>query len=721
MPVAHRCVLAAALAASVLPAPPAKGQSEPADIVVTANKTEQRLLDVPGSVTVYDERFIEQARIRSLRQLADYSPNVSINQLGQVGSTFISIRGIESNPFIINRAAVYIDGIPFRDPDAQVLADAAQVEILKGPQGTLYGANASAGVILVRTRDPSDSLELRGSVGVESFENGETWPISARIAGPLTDTLSASLSLSHQEGASFVRNPASSIGEEGAIENFQGVAKLRFQPTAATRLDLLTFRTAVIAPGLYEQEFAPVDRAVYDRNYRDLFNAGRSVGRFGLLHDAPKRTRELEWGVGAALNQHLGDSIVLDVAASWRAEDESSFGTDLDLTALPAASGGTANRNRYLNIEARLSGGSADSLRWVLGGMLYEERKRQTLSTLVGPGTLDDFAPAPPQFADARDLALFGQVIVPVVPRLEATVGLRYDNARRARRQEAGVLDLGPLGQFGFDEVDQQATFDDLLPRFALSYAAGPYATVYASAAKGWLPGGFNLEATRLGAELDFGRFGKEALWSYEVGAKAELLERKLFVAGAAFLIDAPNWQEFNVLTSPTGEVLSTNLITSDAAIRSKGVEFELHARPAEGLEFILGVGYIDATYRRFQFSPTQDFAGNRVKLVPEIDVTTMIQYRARSGWFVRGEARLTGQTALNPENTAMQDGIALFGAQAGYETDRITLRAFGSNLTNARYFVGQAYTNFLFGNDGTFYAPLGPPRVVGVEAEVRF
>ncbi|WP_199553301.1 TonB-dependent receptor [Sandaracinobacteroides hominis] len=690
------------------------------DIVVTATKSDQRLLEVPASLTVYDQRFIEQARIRSLRQLADYSPNVSINQIGQIGGTFISIRGIESNPFIVNRAAVYIDGIPFRDPDAQVLADAAQIEILKGPQGTLYGANASAGVIVIRTLDPTEQLSARASVGIEAFGNGQSWPIIGRVSGPLTDTLSASVSISHQHGASFVRNAASSIDQAGSLTNVQGVAKLRFAPSADTRLDILAFRTAVTAPGLYEQEFAPVDRAIYDRNYRDSFNGGRSIARFGLLHDAPKRTREREWGIGAALTQALGDTVELSLAASFRAEDETAFGTDLDLTASPAAAGGDEDRNRYLNIEWRVSGGRQNGLRWVAGAMLYEEHKRQSLSTLVGPGTLDDFSPAPPQFADARDIAVFGQVIAPLAPRLEATVGLRYDNARRARRQEAGVLDLGPLGQFGFDAVDQSATFDNFLPRFALSYVLAPRAQVYASAAKGWLPGGFNLEATRLGAELDFGRFGNEALWSYEVGAKAELLDRRLFLAGAMFLIDAPSWQEFNVLTGPGGEVLSTNLITSNAAIRSRGFEIELQARPARGLELILGMGHIDATYRRYAFSPTQDFAGNRVKLVPEFDVTTVLQYHAPAGWFVRGEARLTGRTALNAENSLFQNGVTL-GAQAGFETDRFTVRAFGSNLSNSRYFAGQAYTNFLFGNDGTFYAPLAPPRVIGLEMEARF
>ena len=695
--------------------------ADQAEIIVTANKTEQRLIDVPAAVTVYDQTFIDQARIRSLRQLDDYSPNVSINQIGQVGGTYISIRGIESNPFIINRAAVYIDGIPFRDPDAQVLADAAHIEILKGPQGTLYGANTSAGLIIIQTRDPGDELTAYASAGVESFGNGQTWPLRARVSGRLAEGISGSIALSHEHGASYVRNDASSINEPGRIENFQGVAKLRITPSSATRLDLMAFRTAVTAPGLYEQEYAPIDRAIYDRNYRDAFNGGRSIARFGLLHDAPKRTREREWGVGAALKQRLGDATDLTIAASWRAEDEASFGTDLDLTALPTVAGGSAARNRYVNLEARLSGGTAGSARWVIGAMLYDETRRQTLSTLVGPGGLDDFSAAPPQFAGARDLALFSQLILPLADKLEATFGLRYDNARRTRGQDAGVLNLGPIGQFSFPAVDQAETFDTLLPKLALSYALTPQVRLYANAAKGWLPGGFNLEASRVGAGIDAGRFGRETLWSYEVGAKAELLDRRLFIAGAAFLIDAPNWQEFNVLTGPAGEILSTNLITSNAAIRSQGLEFEVQARPVDGLELAFGAGYIDAKYRRFQFSPTQDFSGNRVKLVPEVDFNGSVQYRHASGWFIRAEGRLTGNVALNPDNTAVQGSVAVLGAQAGYETERLTLRIFGSNLTDARYFAGQAYANFAFGNDGTFYAPLAAPRVVGLELEVRY
>ncbi|MFM9978778.1 MAG: TonB-dependent receptor [Sphingomonadaceae bacterium] len=692
---------------------------ETAEIVVTANKREERLIDTSQAITVYSREFIEDARIRSLRQIDDYAPNVSINQLGQIGGTYISIRGIESNPFIVNRAAVYIDGIPFRDIDAQVLNDAAQIEVLRGPQGTLYGANANAGIVLVRTLEPGDALEGYASTTVNSFSNGETFNYRARAAGPITDTLGAAMSLSYEHGNTFVRNDGSSLGLTGRLRDFAGTTRFRFVPTSATRIDVLGYVTRLTAPGVYEQEFAPLDRTVYDRNYRSSFNGGRAVARFGIVNDAPKRTTENEWGAGATIVQGLG-AAELTLAASYRDERSTAFGTDLDLTALTAAAGGDVNRNSFLNIEGRLASTAREGLRWVAGINYYRERKQQTLSTLAGPGGFANFSPAPPQSARADDVAVFGQVTIPF-DRFELDVGGRYDRARRGREQQAGVLNLGPLGQFTFVAVNERGTFEEFVPKVALAYKIDENTRLYATVAKGWLPGGFNLEASRFGAASIFGRFGEERLWSYEIGGKAQLAGGRIFIGAAAFIIDADQWQEFNVLTSPTGQVLSTNLITSNAAIRSKGVEFELQARPTRELTLTFAAGYIDAKYTQYRFSPTQDFTGNRVKLVPEFDLSATAKYKHPSGLFVRGEASVTGKTALNADNTAIQSAVARLGLQFGYETERLSIRAFGNNLANVRTASGQAYSNFLFGNDGTFYAPLGDPRVIGVEAQVNF
>lgn len=123
----------AAMGASGLPAL-AQETTEIDKVVVTAARRDQALADAPVAATVLTEGFARDARIRSLRQIDDFVPNVQFNQIGQVGGTYISIRGIESNPFVVNRAAVYIDGVPFRQPSDQALGDVQQIEVLRGPQ-----------------------------------------------------------------------------------------------------------------------------------------------------------------------------------------------------------------------------------------------------------------------------------------------------------------------------------------------------------------------------------------------------------------------------------------------------------------------------------------------------------------------------------------------------------------------------------------------------------
>lgn len=211
------------------------------EIVVTGTRQDTRLADTPVAVTVLSEDFIRDARIESVRDIDDYVPNVQFNQLSQIGSTFVTIRGIESNPFIVNRAAVYVDGIPFREVQDQSLGFIEQVEVLRGPQGTLYGSNTESGLIVIRTRMPTDSFEMDASLTGTFFGNGEG--IDARFAagGPLTSTLAGSVVVTHEEADSFLRNIASSIGEPGYLQNSFVEGKLRWNPTERLTIDLLSY------------------------------------------------------------------------------------------------------------------------------------------------------------------------------------------------------------------------------------------------------------------------------------------------------------------------------------------------------------------------------------------------------------------------------------------------------------------------------------------------
>lgn len=710
---------AAALAQSVPPEPRSDTSKE--EIVVTATRQSTRLADAPVAATVLTEQFIRDARIDSLRQIDDYIPNVQFNQTGQVGGTYVTIRGIESNPFIVNRAAVYVDGIPFRKLREQTLGTVEQIEVLRGPQGTLYGANTESGLIVIRTRQPSEAFEGEVTGSGFGFGNGLGGDVRLAMGGPLIkDRLTASMVASYSHANSFVRNIGSSIGEEGQLSEAFVQGKLRWTPSAAVMLDLLAQTSILRAPGLYEQEFLPIDRNVYNRNYAQAFNGGRRAGRFTLINDAPKRTAEDEVLLAGNLNVDFGGA-VLDFNASWRQLDVNSQGTDLDLTALPGAAGANRDDETFWNFEARLASPAGARVQWVAGLNHYRSSEGQILATLAGPGGLDDYVPAPLQATRSRDYAVFGQITVPLLANVRLTAGARYERAEREKVQEAGVLDLGPFGQFQFPAEDLSRTFEEFLPKVSLDWRPGDALLIYASAAKGWIPGGFNLGAASSAVTRDFSGFGAETLWSYEVGAKLELLDRRLLVSGAVFHIDANNWQEFNVLVNDQGQAISTNLITSDANVRSRGFELEVTGKPSTTLELAASLGYVDSTYTDYRFSATQDFTGNRVRLVPEYDASLSASWRPWKGLLLRGELAASGSTPLNPENTAFQDAVVLIGGQIGWEAEHWTARIYVENLTDERVFNTNAFANFAFGNDGTLYAGVAPPRVVGLQISYRW
>lgn len=691
-------------------------------IIVVGSKMNQAVQETPMSVTVFNREMMDKAGMMTLRDIDDYAPNVSISQIGQVGGTYISIRGIESNPFIVNRTAVYVDGIPYRDPDMLRLHNVNQVEILRGPQGTLYGSNADAGVIVISTKTPYQELESSIGLAVNSFEHGQSYTINGSISGGLTDNLTAIANVELEQGDSYIRNIASLVGEEGELENIAASTKFRYQPTDNSQIDLIYFYNKLDAPGLYEQEFPALDVDLYNKSYGVTANGGRLIGDFEFANDPPKKTTEEEWGTAIAL-QHDFNELTFNLTASYRSEEELSYGTDFDLTAMPISTGGTREESSYWNVEARLSKLEQSGIDWLVGVTLSKDKKSRQLYSLIGSGDFENYAKASLQHLQPKSWAAFAQTIWPITDKLNLTTGLRYEHSEREVNQEAGLLDLGDIGQFTFPALSEKASSDAWVPKVALDYTFDSQLLLYASAAKGFLPGGYNLVAADKGPEIaaKYGTYDDEELWSYEFGAKSELFDGTAFISAALFYIDASSWQEYNVLTDSEGRVLSTVLVSSDAAIESKGFEIEFNAQATDNLQLIAGFGYIDAKYSRYHFSTNEDYSGNKVKMVPEFDFSLSANYDLTDHWYVRTDLQALGKTPLHQDNSVMRDTQWLFGLSTGYQTESWSARLYVKNLTNERYASGLAYKNFLLGDDGNDYAPLANPRVLGLDVDWSF
>ena len=261
-------------------------------IVVSGSKIKQTILETPNSITVLNRDLIEKANISNLRDLSKIAPNVSVNQIGQVGATSISIRGVQSNPFVVNRVAVYVDGIPFRDPDTIQLNNVEQIEILRGPQSTLYGANANAGIIIINSQQPYGNQGGQIGFKLNTFEGRSTQQINGNVYGNLSENVSSIFNLRYESGDSYIKNIASSIGEEGEIKDLGLSSRIRYQISDDMLLNMIAIYNEIDAPGLYEQEFVPLDIDAYNTSYSQWSNNGLQIGRFEITNDAPKKTNE---------------------------------------------------------------------------------------------------------------------------------------------------------------------------------------------------------------------------------------------------------------------------------------------------------------------------------------------------------------------------------------------------------------------------------------------
>ncbi|MEM1187804.1 MAG: TonB-dependent receptor [Pseudomonadota bacterium] len=690
-------------------------------VIVRGQKRDRSLQESDLSVTVFDESAIRETRLRDIRRIDDLVPNVQFNEAGQLSSVFVSIRGIESNPFIVNRAAIYIDGIPFRELSNAVLNQISSIEVLRGPQSTLYGANSEAGLLLITTRQPQEEFEGQLRFTTSTYNGDVAYGVDGFLGGALIeDRLQGSIAFKASQDDAFVSNAGAADGETGEVRDLFLQGRLRFTPNEDFVVNATAYILDTDAPGLFDQDFVPLDRTLYDATYQDLFNGGRSIDRFEFIHDAPKHTEEQNVVTGLSSTYFLTRGAI-DTALSYASREEESYGLDLDSTAFPSVAGGELEDEEIWSAELRFSSPDSDVFEYLVGASWYREEDETRLGTGFGqPATLAEYSLTPLQSNRAEDFALFASMTAALgVEGLRGTLGLRFDHAERETRQEAGILDLG-FAQLVFQDIALDETYEALLPRFALSYRYSDSLNLFASASRGYIPGGFNLAAADIDLADEVTSYDKESIWSYEAGFKYQYPNARGYLNFAAFYIESDNWQEVQVLFDDEGRVVSTAFISADASIESIGFEIETLYSFTPNLKLTAAYGYADANYRDFQVSETENLDGNSVKLVPEYDANIALRYESSSGFFCRGELSRTGDTPLNERASSVQESVTVVNLQAGYEGDAFSLRLFAENLTDERVFTGLAFPNTA-GDDGNEYAPLGPPRIVGVELELNF
>lgn len=700
------------------------------EIVIKALKRDRSLQDVPAAVTVFSSRAIERQNITRPADFIELTPNVVLTDSNNAGETLITVRGDAQTRNTEAPVAVVVDGVVLSGRNAfnGELFDIEQIEVLKGPQGYLYGRNAIAGAIVITTYEPGNEF-----AGKASFGQGKGEESRARfsVGGPVVeDKLFIRVSGAYIDREGFYRNVTRQDFEDPFKEK-SGRLRLLYKPADALKIDL---RAASSRVGGGATAFSPQTRIAALQTSPQAANIDvNDVHDIPFVRNVRGRNKQeknsfsarIDWALGAgALTAVTAYDDVLDVFAS----DNFPYAATRDTTQFNVVS------HQALSQEIRFVSPVDQRLRYIVGAYYTAIENAPNIHAAIGsdPGgfVLDAFNPIPAgqpnetvsfisDDVETEAWAVFAVVNLDLSDDLELTLAARFD--REAKKTE----DVSPP-KFSPSSGEQRSrTFDAFQPKINLTWQANRDWMVYGGYARGFQAGGFNGTQTfaRSGGTAP-NDFGASTADNFEIGFKSTVLGGDLILSGAAFHNSKENAQQFRFI--PAGTLNAVTVIDEIALI---GFELEAAAKLADNLNLSAGLGYIDAEISRLDSDPISE--GNRAPFVPEVTSSLSLTHRwSPGGRFDAPGLELIsnvsyeyrGSQEFNSRNSpgSKRKALNLLDARIALQTRSWSLAVWGKNLADEEY-PEDVVTVFTEAPLTTYVSFRALPRTAGVEFTVYF
>lgn len=738
------CMLGAAdvSAADNASTPTAVDTDQIEEVLVSARRRgDERLQDVPVAVSVLSDEDLRKAGITNLSEVATRTPSFTFGQ--QIGNQQeVVIRGIGTLRLTGSAAepsvGLFIDEVYVgrRGTATPPLFDLERVEVVRGPQGTLYGKNVVGGAVNLITARPSDERSGRVAVSYGQFDvfgGRDMWEGSAYVTGALTNSVAARAAVYYRKHDGYSQNTLLDERLDDQ-DNYAVRGSLLFRPTDA--LDI-----HVVADFSHNQSNGQSRRAVDDPTIPGF----GVVVASGLLSDNVRESDApwTQWedqdtaGLTARFDYRLGGGHALTYLSAVRYGDfngrYSLVGTGSPPSLTDAANG---QREKYVGItqDLRLSS-PADSgpLRWVAGLYFLREDTdvidnsiATTFLSILGPGSVGDILDGEfiyDQENITKSSAVYGELSWAVADSLSLTLGGRYTYDEKDYRNRSECLDFGaqpdfifcvaPLGA-QFWSIRTSKSWSEFTPKASLDWRASDDTLLYVSAARGFKGGGWQGKAgTEAAALLPY---DPEIAWTYEAGAKTRWADGRVLANVAVF------HTSFDDLQVEQLDDAGLSLIIDNAAsARINGLELELQLRPVPALQLWLSGSYLDSEYRDFIDSAGNDLSGNRLARTPELRFTGGADYTVPINSELSLDARVEYQWQDEMpwlvENTVFEDSYGLLDARVALQARQAQweVALFGKNLTDELYrldaipFLGDVFSRF------------GAPRSYGVQFTKSF
>lgn len=697
------------------------------EIIVTAQKREQNLQDVPIAISALSPAYLEKREITSIANLSGLAPNLKVQTAANSQtSSLISIRGgVQGNPQLYFEPSVglYMDGVYVAKVQGSLfdVADIERIEVLRGPQGTLYGRNAVAGAVNVVTRKPSGELSGRVEASYGSYDYRR---IRGTLDLPRFGIFSAKLSGQITKRDGFYKVAGNAFTKEAnSIDSKSAMIQLRAEPSDALTLDYVFDISDIDTQTGYAQTVSGTGVLTpYVKPRKRMKH---------ISFDSPNFENTRNWGHALTATLDLGAIGTFKSITALR-KQKAPQALDLDGTPLAFAIATRDSRYRQFSQELQLAG-QTGRLNYVVGGYYFDDKGRtdSMQSFLLGQSNTET------NYAfTTKAYAAYAQLDYKITDALTLTGGLRYTHEKKtverylARLTGAGRTVLIDLPK-GFTPA---AKFEKVSPTVSLAYEFSPNFNFYARYAQGYRSGGFNATAN---TTADVQRiFRPQIQNTYEIGFKSRLLDNRVQLNVAVFQNDMDDLQ----LSVFVPGISASSILVNAGKARVRGVEAEATVRPTNRLMFQAGLGYLHSRYRKymdngvnvasnraFSHAPKWTLSASADWTALEADwgkLNLIVDLSATSKYYISPSPLVPTSPTQTAADVTQSPGQTMLGARMVLSEVPVgnakgTISLWGKNLLNEKapnFFIdyGANFQRLI-----TAYFP--DPRTYGVSLGLRF
>ncbi|MGV7121497.1 TonB-dependent receptor [Sphingopyxis sp. 550A] len=730
------------------------------DIVVTARKRAESVQDVPVAITAVSAEQMIDRSVKDITDIAASTPSF-FTQMSSAdpSALLVSMRGQSATDALMtldSPVGVYVDGVylPRSIGLRAAMVDIERVEVLRGPQGTLFGKNTTGGAVSITTRQP-DLVETGGFVSMVLGEHGKMEATGALNVPLVRDVLAVRGVFQYSGNNGYGRNL---LGERiGGDVTKTGRINVAFAPSDRLRINLsgdyqrikgdgiitrlswlnpypqetgsvLPAPTNLLRATLAQQGLAdtPANReAAYA--YLQTALIGNSAGSF---YDAPTTSPQANdyegYGVSGTIEFDVSDYLSLKSITANRWADRDSY-VDFDGTPIVLFEPHYVTKSKVFSQELQLLSDPAERLSWILGGYYSKE----TGNEFTVSRTLPPILPTNPGISDGdvtnKSVAVFGQANYRVSDAVRITAGLRWTEETKSlltrNRNALGCNIPVSIRIDGACEGYLSDTYSDWSYLLSLDWTPGTGTLFYARTSRGFKGGGQNLRG-QASDPRTFNPFRPETVTDYEIGAKLDLLDRRLRLNLAGYHAIYEDIQRSTSIQPPVGS--ATTLVTNAAKAKINGVEAEITAQPTDALTLNVNASYTDASYSSFADPIIGDRSDERFP-VPRWTLATNLTYQLPTsigdlkfiaGWNWRSATSL--RPAALVQSSVTQKAYGLVDARISLHVDELDadVAIFAKNLLDKEYIVGAVDLDRTLGYN---IVNVGTPRLIGVEFRKSF